>query len=400
RRHFGLFLKLAVTALSVPLVLLVYFALRALTELQQNPVHALLYLLPIGLVYYVASLVLTTGTIRIISDSYVGREPRLRDALSLGWSKIWPLTAVGFGKAIVMMLIVLGCGVVVGIAVAVLKGAGALLAIAMVVAGTWFALFVACGYGVTTPVVVLEELRSSFDAFGRSWELTRSFKLKVAGLFFVAVLLTNFIPSLVFRGLGAAGVRLGAALQSGRLGPRAMAAAARLDRAPADGSPGGVQGGARHPHRRAGGSADSHGIRRLAHHAPDGAHAGAGRGGERIAARGRAGPPRACGRARSGRPLRRGAGPSFCRAAPRAGAAPRPHCPSVEDAGRVRARSTARRVGPRVLRGSRGPAVPPRVRGRPVRRRHLPRLRGRRRRGVPPCRGGLSSGSRSRSPSR
>ena len=168
RRHFGLFLKLAVTALSVPLVLLVYFALRALTELQQNPVHALLYLLPIGLVYYVASLVLTTGTIRIISDSYLGREPRLRDALSLGWSKIWPLTAVGFGKAIVMMLIVLGCGVVVGIAVAVLKGAGALLAIAMVVAGTWFALFVACGYGVTTPVVVLEELRSSFDAFGRS----------------------------------------------------------------------------------------------------------------------------------------------------------------------------------------------------------------------------------------
>ena len=50
RRHFGLFLKLAVTALSVPLVLLVYFLLRALTELQQNPVRALLYVLPIGLV--------------------------------------------------------------------------------------------------------------------------------------------------------------------------------------------------------------------------------------------------------------------------------------------------------------------------------------------------------------
>ncbi len=203
RRHFGLFLKLAVTALSVPLVLLVYFVLRALTDLQQNPVRALVYLLPIGLVYYVASLVLTTGTIRIISDSYLGREPQLRDALSLGWSKIWPLTAVGFGKGIVAMLILLGCGVVVGIGVAVLKGAGVLLAVALVAAGTWFLFFVLCGYGVTTPVVVLEELRSSFDAFGRSWELTRSFKLKVAGLFFVAVLLTNFIPSFVFRGLGA-----------------------------------------------------------------------------------------------------------------------------------------------------------------------------------------------------
>ena len=203
RRHFGLFLKLAVTALSVPLVLVVYFGLRALIDLQQNPVRALVYLLPIGLVYYVASLVLTTGTIRIISDSYLGREPQLRDALSLGWSKIWPLTAVGFGKGIVTMLILLGCGVVVGIGVAVLKGAGVLLAVALVAAGTWFLFFVLCGYGVTTPVVVLEELRSSFDAFGRSWELTRSFKLKVAGLFFVAVLLTNFIPSFVFRGLGA-----------------------------------------------------------------------------------------------------------------------------------------------------------------------------------------------------
>jgi len=198
-----LFLKLAVTALSVPLVLVVYFGLRALIDLQQNPVRALVYLLPIGLVYYVASLVLTTGTIRIISDSYLGREPQLRDALSLGWSKIWPLTAVGFGKGIVAMLILLGCGVVVGIGVAVLKGAGVLLAVALVAGGTWFLFFVLCGYGVTTPVVVLEELRSSFDAFGRSWELTRSFKLKVAGLFFVAVLLTNFIPSFVFRGLGA-----------------------------------------------------------------------------------------------------------------------------------------------------------------------------------------------------
>ena len=203
RRHFGLFLKLAVTALSVPLVLVVYFGLRALIDLQQNPVRALVYLLPIGLVYYVASLVLTTGTIRIISDSYLGREPQLRDALSLGWSKIWPLTAVGFGKGIVAMLILLGCGVVVGIGVAVLKGAGVLLAVALVAGGTWFLFFVLCGYGVTTPVVVLEELRSSFDAFGRSWELTRSFKLKVAGLFFVAMLLTNLIPSFVFRGLGA-----------------------------------------------------------------------------------------------------------------------------------------------------------------------------------------------------
>src|SRR5205809_6808944 len=89
RRHFGLFLKLAMAALSVPLVLLVYFGLRAIAEVQQNPVRALLYLVPFGLVYYVASLVLTAVTIRVISDSYLGREPRLRDALSQGWLSLW-----------------------------------------------------------------------------------------------------------------------------------------------------------------------------------------------------------------------------------------------------------------------------------------------------------------------
>src|SRR2546427_422066 len=125
RRHFGLFLKLAMAALSVPLVLLVYFGLRAIAELQQNPVRALVYLLPVGLVYYVASLVLTAGTIRVISDSYLGREPRLRDALALGWSRLWPLTAVGFGKGIVLMLIVVAVGVVAGVGATLFRGAGA-----------------------------------------------------------------------------------------------------------------------------------------------------------------------------------------------------------------------------------------------------------------------------------
>src|SRR6266571_3220941 len=205
RRHFGLFLKLALAALSVPVLLLVYFGLRAVSEVMVNPVRTLLFLFPVGILYYIATLVLTAGTIRIISDSYLGRAPRLQDALALGISKILPLIAVGLGKAIVLGLIMVAAGAVAGIFGAVLKGSalGVLLIVTFVCVALWFTIFVACGYGVTTPVVVLEELRSSFDAFGRSWELTRSFKLKVAGLFFVAVLLTNFIPSFVFRGLGA-----------------------------------------------------------------------------------------------------------------------------------------------------------------------------------------------------
>src|SRR6266705_1672570 len=134
RRHFGLFLKLALAALSVPVLLLVYFGLRAVSEVMVNPVRTLLFLFPVGILYYIATLVLTAGTIRIISDSYLGRAPRLQDALALGLSKILPLIAVGLGKAIVLGLIMVGAGVVAGIFGAVLKGSavGVLLIVTFV----------------------------------------------------------------------------------------------------------------------------------------------------------------------------------------------------------------------------------------------------------------------------
>jgi len=212
RRHFGLFLKLALVALSVPVVLLVYFGARFLTGFatMAPDFGALASLIPVAIVYYLASLVLTAGTVRIISDSYLGRTPRLQDALALGLSKIWSLAAVGLGKVVVLSLIAAGGGVIVAVLAAMAKGMGALaglLIFAVVVACAWFVIFVACGYGVTTPVVVLEDLRSGFDAFGRSWELTRSFKGKVLGLAVVAILLTNTLPSLVLRGLGSVAVR-------------------------------------------------------------------------------------------------------------------------------------------------------------------------------------------------
>lgn len=202
RRHFGLFLRLALAALSLPVVLFVFFGLRFLADFPGRP-SAILPLVPVGVLYYAASLVLTAGTIRIISDSYLGRAPRFQDALSLGMSKIWPLIAVGLGKGIVLLLIVVGTGGLAAIAGGLLRERGVLAIAVLVFVGAWFAAFVACGYGVTTPVVVLEDLRSSFDAFGRSWELTRGFKLKVLGLSTVAFLLSNLIPSQVFQLLAA-----------------------------------------------------------------------------------------------------------------------------------------------------------------------------------------------------
>jgi len=48
---------------------------------------------------------------------------------------------------------------------------------------------------------VLEDLASSFDAFSRSWELTRGARLKVFGTVVVAWLISQFLPQLVVGGI-------------------------------------------------------------------------------------------------------------------------------------------------------------------------------------------------------
>ena len=208
RRYFGLFFKLAVVVLAVPVLLLVYVSARwqgAFLMRSQDPtavLSALVWFLPILILYYLASLVLTAGTVRIISDAYLGRMPRLQDALALGLSKLWGLVGVGLGKGVIVLLAAFGFAIIVGLLAVMAKGAGAggaLLIFVAGVAGAWFVIYVLCGYGVTTPIVVLEELGSAFDAFRRSWELTRGFRGKVFGLGFIAFLLFNALPNWVIQ---------------------------------------------------------------------------------------------------------------------------------------------------------------------------------------------------------
>ena len=208
RRHFGLFLRLSAITLSIPFVLLVYLGTELMGFLTRQPsLHTIVLASVVGVVYYLASLVLTAGTIRVISDAYLGRTPRLGDALALGVSKLGSLIGVGFGKGVVVALTTIGTIVISTFALALARvssAASVLFVFATIVAGVWFGAFVLCGYGVTTPVVVLEDLRSSFDGFGRSWALTRGYKRKVLGLSAVALLLANTLPSVILRGVGAA----------------------------------------------------------------------------------------------------------------------------------------------------------------------------------------------------
>src|SRR4029077_11627414 len=170
RRYFGLFFKLAAVVLAVPVILLVYVSARwqgALLTRTQDPTAALstlAWIFPIAIFYYLASLVLTARTVRIISDAYLGRTPRLQDALSLGLSKMWGLVGVGLGKFAILLLCMVAVGIVFGVLVVLAKALGAvgvLLMIAAGVAGVWLVFYELCGYGVTPPAVVLEPLGRS-----------------------------------------------------------------------------------------------------------------------------------------------------------------------------------------------------------------------------------------------
>ncbi len=214
RRHFGLFLKLSVAVMWLPVALAVYLRLRFMGSgpeqmvgvMQDHLLVGILVVLFVAVAYTLASLLLTAGSIHIISASYLGREPTLGEALSLGATRILPLFLVAVGKALLIFMIAVAGALVIGVLATLGKVGGTAVSVLLSLAGggtlTWFVIYVACGYGLTTPVIVLEELSSSFDAFGRSWDLTRNFKLKLLGLGIIAYLIANVVPSAFVGGIG------------------------------------------------------------------------------------------------------------------------------------------------------------------------------------------------------
>ncbi|HEV8399896.1 MAG TPA: hypothetical protein VGQ18_08665 [Gemmatimonadales bacterium] len=199
RRHFGLFAKVGVVAMWLPTAMLIYVELAGGTE------QHLFLAIVAWVIGQFAGLFLTAAAIRIISDSYLGRTSELAEALSLGASKIWPLLVVGLGKFIILFLLSMVVGVVASVTIPALAASGggaALIFVLLAFLGAcWLILFVMCGYAVTTPVVVLETLGGSFDAFGRSWDLTRSFKFKIFAIWFVAFLMI-YLPIIALGALG------------------------------------------------------------------------------------------------------------------------------------------------------------------------------------------------------
>ncbi|HTR22059.1 MAG TPA: hypothetical protein VMH88_14510 [Gemmatimonadales bacterium] len=222
RRHFTLFLRLSLIVMTAPVAFGIYFRLRFVSGVtpdqvasafQDNPVSAILLGILFVVLYGVGALFLTAGSVRIISDSYLGHTPRLQDALGLGAAKFWPLFLVGFGKGLLLLLIALGGGVAIALLSVAGGVAGGLVGGLVIFAGSvgliWLVVWVFCGYMVTTPVVVLENLGDSFEAFGRSWSLTRSMRGRVLGLVLVGWIIASLLPALF---LGVVGATIGGPL--------------------------------------------------------------------------------------------------------------------------------------------------------------------------------------------
>ena len=135
RRHFGLFLKLSLAVMWLPIALGVYWRVRFLGLSAANPEQAAallqgevlsfsLWALAWALIYGAGMLLLTAGSIRIIADSYLGREPQFGEALGFGVGKIVPLFLVGLGKSLLLILIGVLCGVVIAVTAAAGKALG------------------------------------------------------------------------------------------------------------------------------------------------------------------------------------------------------------------------------------------------------------------------------------
>ena len=209
RRHFGLFMRLSLILVWLPSAAGIYLNLRfgktnpfeILALVQENLGRSIGLTLAALVIWTACSLMLKVGTIRIISDSYLGQEPELGVSLRFGVEKIVPLLVVALSKGLLLIILeffsILGVFLLYFVGKVAGTGMGALMAFIGFIGAFWFVIWVACAYGITTPIVVLEDLSSSFDAFGRSWELTRSARGKLCGTVLVAWLIAYLLPQTI-----------------------------------------------------------------------------------------------------------------------------------------------------------------------------------------------------------
>jgi hypothetical protein len=181
RRHFRLVLWISLACEGIPSVMDVYLDLAG-----GGGQHSGLALLD-RILSAIGAMLVTGATVRVVSEAYLGRTPRLRDALGFAGDKLGAIFGANFMSGILTALALL----------------------ALVVPG----IVVACGYSVAAQVAALETPGSAGAALSRSWSLTKGFRAKALVLWLVSVclVLVVFLGAGVLGGLLAA---LGGALEA------------------------------------------------------------------------------------------------------------------------------------------------------------------------------------------
>jgi hypothetical protein len=181
RRHFSALATIVLVCNGLPVLLQIYGRTGGGIHLALTVVYAVLVV--------VLSLVATGATVFVVSESYLGRAITAREALH---------RALPFVVPLIVASLLVGLVAFVGCLLLVVPGVIAL-----------------CGLAVTVPALVVEGL-SSTDSMGRSWALTRGYRLRMFGLF-VLIFLLILIPYIAI--MGAVGV---AAAVSGATGAKGL----------------------------------------------------------------------------------------------------------------------------------------------------------------------------------
>jgi hypothetical protein len=184
RRHFSALATIVLVCNGLPILLQVY------TRSGGGGSWALTLLYIVLVV--VLGLIATGASVFVVSESYLGRAITAREALARAGPYVGPL--------IVASLLV-GLLVMVGFILLVIPG-----------------MIILCGLALTVPAVVVESA-SPLDAMGRSWTLTRGYRLRMFGLFvlifllilvpYIAVMGAFGIASAMFAATGAKGMGAG-----------------------------------------------------------------------------------------------------------------------------------------------------------------------------------------------
>ena len=200
RRLFGTLLVIQLICMALPFLMNVYVAGTGAAA----SAAALLG----GLISFVLSALASAATAVAISGSYLDQPVSAAEALKRAMPRLGPLLVVSLLVGLLVLLasvpfFLLFAGAAFS---ATRTGAapGGLVLFSMLVglASLSLTLIVASGVAVSTPVVVLEEV-GAMEALSRAWFLTRGYRLRIAGLLFVCLILI-LIPYMALLFLGGA----------------------------------------------------------------------------------------------------------------------------------------------------------------------------------------------------